>query len=179
MAQGTTVQIPAAQYIEDIPSYLEGRSVDETLHTMSRHLSLFQAVEQDLLQSKARMLTKVPDIQRSLKVVELLQRKRAAGQQATFDFSLAGEVYAKATVRNITSVNLWLGANVMLEYPLDEAKALLDEQLENALTSLDRYNKEADKIKDFITTTQVNQARIYNHDVVARRKSGAKSKDGG
>lgn len=62
-------------------SVFAGRSVDETLHTMSRHLSLFQAVEQDLLQSKARMLTKVPDIQRSLKVVELLQRKRAAGQQ--------------------------------------------------------------------------------------------------
>lgn len=45
--------------------------------------------------------------------------------QATFDFSLAEQVYAKATVQNVTTVNLWLGANVMLEYPLAEAKNLL------------------------------------------------------
>lgn len=38
-----------------------------------------------------------------------------------------------------------------------------DEQLENALTSLDRYNKEADKIKDFITTTQVMHKCSVNH----------------
>ena len=45
--------------------------------------------------------------------------------QATFDFSLSEQAYAKATAKNIKTVNLWLGAQVMLEYELDEAKALL------------------------------------------------------
>ena len=45
--------------------------------------------------------------------------------QVLFDFELANQVYAKARVNNASSVNLWLGAEVMLEYPIQEAKELL------------------------------------------------------
>lgn len=41
------------------------------------------------------------------------------------DFAISDQAYAKAKVPITDSVNLWLGANVMLEYPLEEAKALL------------------------------------------------------
>ena len=92
------------------------------------------------------MLYQIPEIDKSLRVVELLQRKRDADQpvrcvsndccteqasltracqQATFDFSLSEQAYAKATIRKVKTVNLWLGAQVMLEYELDEAKDLL------------------------------------------------------
>lgn len=39
------------------------------------------------------------------------------------------------------SVNMWLGANVMVEYPLEEAKELLGKNLSNAETNLDVINK--------------------------------------
>ena len=45
--------------------------------------------------------------------------------QATFDFSLAEGVFVKASIKKVEYVNLWLGASVMLEYNLDEAKTLL------------------------------------------------------
>lgn len=41
------------------------------------------------------------------------------------DFSLADQVYAKARVSQVDSVALWLGAGVMVEYSLDDARALL------------------------------------------------------
>ena len=41
------------------------------------------------------------------------------------DFAISDQAYAKARIPVTDSVNLWLGANVMLEYPLEEAKALL------------------------------------------------------
>ena len=45
--------------------------------------------------------------------------------QLLVDFSISDQVYAKAKVPVTDTVNLWLGANVMLEYPLEEAKTLL------------------------------------------------------
>lgn len=45
--------------------------------------------------------------------------------QVTLDFSLSEQVYAKAKVKDVTSVGLWLGADVMLDYPLEDAKKLL------------------------------------------------------
>lgn len=38
------------------------------------------------------------------------------------DYELAESVFAKAKVSNVCSVNLWLGADVMVEYSLEEAK---------------------------------------------------------
>ena len=45
--------------------------------------------------------------------------------QVTLDFGLSQQVYAEARVKDVTSVGLWLGADVMLDYPLEEAKQLL------------------------------------------------------
>ena len=45
--------------------------------------------------------------------------------QVTLDFGLSQQVYAKAKVKDVTSVGLWLGADVMLDYSLEEAKQLL------------------------------------------------------
>lgn len=54
-------------------------------------------------------------------------------KQTTIDFSLADQVYAHAKVSNVDSVGLWLGAGVMVEYSLDEAKELLVRWLPTAL----------------------------------------------
>ena len=45
--------------------------------------------------------------------------------QTLVDFSLSDQVYARAKLRDVDSVGLWLGAGVMVEYSLDEAKKLL------------------------------------------------------
>lgn len=45
--------------------------------------------------------------------------------QVTVDYSLAEQVHATAKLKDVTSVKLWLGADVMLEYDLEEAKSVL------------------------------------------------------
>lgn len=47
------------------------------------------------------------------------------GVQIHLKYALAEQVYAKAVVKDVEHVNLWLGADVMLEYPVDEAEGLL------------------------------------------------------
>ena len=42
-------------------------------------------------------------------------------------------ISSKANIsKNINKVNLWLGANTMVEFTFDEAKKLLGKNLENA-----------------------------------------------
>ncbi len=47
------------------------------------------------------------------------------GVQVVVDYSLADHVYAKGRIQNVEMVGLWLGANVMLEYSVEEATELL------------------------------------------------------
>jgi hypothetical protein len=45
--------------------------------------------------------------------------------QTLVDFSLSDQVYARSKLRDVDSVGLWLGAGLMVEYSLVEAKKLL------------------------------------------------------
>ena len=54
------------------------------------------------------------------------------------------KLYQKATdeikvKKDVNTVNLWLGANTMVEYTLDEAKVLLSKNLVNAKGNLKTY----------------------------------------
>ncbi len=61
-------------------------------------------------------------------------------------------------------------ANVMLEYPIEEGAAMLTQNLSTAKGSLTQVQSELDRVKDQITTIEVDMARVYNWDVQERRK---------
>ena len=75
-------------------------------------------------------------------------------------------------------MHLWLGANVMLEYPLDEALTLLQKNMENCEANLKKNREETLTLKDSITITEVSMARIYNADVMKKKKAAAASAGG-
>uniref|UniRef100_A0A3B3VUK0 Prefoldin subunit 3 n=1 Tax=Poecilia latipinna TaxID=48699 RepID=A0A3B3VUK0_9TELE len=61
-------------------------------------------------------------------------------------------------------------ANVMLEYDIDEAQALLEKNLSTASRNLETLEEDLDYLRDQGTTTEVNMARVYNWDVKRRSK---------
>lgn len=65
---------------------------------------------------------------------------------------------------------VFLQANVMLEYPIQEAVELLSSNLESAESLLVQVQESLDTLKDQTTTIEVGMARIYNWDVQERRK---------
>lgn len=67
-------------------------------------------------------------------------------------------------------VYLWLGANVMLAYPLDEAEELLEGKLGAAKRSLEAAEEDAEFLRRQVTTLEVNTARLYNWEVTLKRK---------
>lgn len=57
----------------------------------------------------------------------------------------------------------------MVEYPLEEAKALLEANKKACEANLESASDNLGLLKDSITITEVNTARVFNWDVEQRR----------
>jgi prefoldin subunit 5 len=146
----------------------QGKDVDKVIAEFNERHSSLKVLDNQLMQRKARLLTKLPEIQKACDLIVKLVE--AQGEQMTLDFELAPNVYSKAKVNDVKSVNLWLGAGVMVEYELEEARELLENNLATCKQNLATTNSDIDMIKESTTTTEVSIARIYNYDVERRRK---------
>ena len=114
---------------------MSGKTVEDALSELQRKYSRYKLIERDLQEQRIRYSTKLPDVQRSLEAVEMLCEKRDgenAAEETLVKYQLTEATFADASVTSPESVYLWLGANVMLEYPLDEAKAPLEMLVANS-----------------------------------------------
>lgn len=135
--------------------------------------SKYRFMEMNLASKKRRLKRQVPEIRSSLDVLKLIRSRNESNLPMTSNFLLSEEVYMEAMIPPTDRINLWLGANVMLEYTLDEAEALLSKNLEAANRNLTQIDIDLDYLRDQITTTEVNMARVYNWDVKRRQESAA------
>ena len=68
------------------------------------------------------------------------------------------------------TINLWLGANTIVQLSFPEAQELLKMNLSNAEASMGQIMEELAYVKDQKTTTEVNVARVYNHSLALKRE---------
>lgn len=61
-------------------------------------------------------------------------------------------------------------ASTMLSYPIPAAHDLLTGKLSSARASLTKVKEDLAFLRDQITVTEVNVARVYNWDVARRRE---------
>ena len=71
--------------------------------------------------------------------------------EATFE--LNETLHAKALVPTTEEVYLWLGANVMLSYPIVEAESLLEGKLSGAQQTLANCQEDLDFLREQITVS--------------------------
>ncbi|KAG6889271.1 hypothetical protein C0992_005795 [Termitomyces sp. T32_za158] len=123
-----------------------------------------------LTQRRASLEEKIPDIKKTLDMVEFLgtRQEQEAGLKTVFE--LNDTLFAEAEVGETDTVFLWLGANVMLSYKIPAAIALLRGKLEAAQTSLDNTVEDVEFLREQLTVMEVNTARVYNWDVKRRRE---------
>ena len=134
---------------------------------MNELYSKYKFMEAQLVRGKESLKVKMPDIKKTLEIVRLLQDKNkeeeAEKKEMDANFLISDNIWAKAKIPNDTGrVGLWLGANVMVEYDFEEAIKLLERNLSNANTRIVQSDEDIGYLKDQITTTEVNIARIYN-----------------
>ncbi|KAJ8445717.1 hypothetical protein Cgig2_026044 [Carnegiea gigantea] len=164
--------IPAAEFVEDVQTYLDesGLNVSSALSFLQERLQQYKMVEMKLLAQQRDLQAKIPDIEKCLDIVAILQARKGTGEPLLADFEVSEGIYSRARIEDAESVCLWLGANVMLEYSRDEANELLKKNLENAKASLDVLIGDLQFLRDQENVTQVTIARVYNWDVHQRRQ---------
>ena len=228
-------QIPTAEFIEDLTAYMSKEGTAEAvIEKLQRMYSALKFIEQKLVQRKAKLKAKIPEIEATYGALKQMRSQAELGEPLIAHYELAQSVFAKAKVnvheedkvtppphrtlafhtrtprtmahsrahalraaradctraRALTctgvtgggghaptqtvalracQVCLWLGANVMLEYPRDEAILLLEDNLKNAKAALVTLVDDMGHLRDQITVTEVNMARVFNWDVKVRR----------
>lgn len=161
--------IPKAQFVEDVEQFLAGREVDSVIRSLTERLQQYKLAETRMMAQKREIQAKLPDIKKSLEIVQTLQARQGSGDETTVDFELTEGIFAQAIVKDPSAVGLWLGANVMLEYSLDEALALLLRNSETADNSLVNLQNDILFLRDQVNITEVTIARVFNWDVGQKR----------
>uniref|UniRef100_A0A8C3NLT9 Prefoldin subunit 3 n=1 Tax=Geospiza parvula TaxID=87175 RepID=A0A8C3NLT9_GEOPR len=165
--------IPEAAFMEDVDSFMKqpgNETADVVLKKLDEQYQKYKFLELNLAQKKRRLKSQIPEIKQTLEILKHMQKKKDSTHPMETRFLLADNLYCKASVPPTDKVCLWLGANVMLEYDIDEAQALLEKNLSTATKNLDLLEEDLDFLRDQFTTTEVNMARVYNWDVKRRNK---------
>ncbi|OJJ56852.1 hypothetical protein ASPSYDRAFT_47130 [Aspergillus sydowii CBS 593.65] len=173
--------IPFAPFVDNVADYVSSRAeVEPTMRSFQEMISKYQFMEVNTQRRAAGLREKIPDIKKTLEMVRFLKTRRDnGGAPLETNFELNDTLYARATVdtADTEEVYLWLGANVMLAYPIGEAQTMLEEKLGAAQLSLANCDEDLEFLREQITTLEVATARVYNWDVVERRKEKAAGKE--
>ncbi|KAH8986587.1 Prefoldin subunit 3 [Lactarius akahatsu] len=188
----------------DVEEYVGGpdAAVERVLAAFQDVLAKYRYMDSNLTQRRRGLEEKIPEIKKTLSMVEFL-RDRREGKKASTEgdvddadddleddlegekggderirttFELADTLYAEAELEETDTVFLWLGANVMLSYKIPAAIELLKSKLEAANTSLSNTIEDLEFIREQMTVMEVNTARVYNWDVKRRRERKEKER---
>ncbi|CAH1401985.1 unnamed protein product [Nezara viridula] len=169
--------IPEAEFMEDVDKYMEAPTISGNVELVLKKLdeqhSKYKFMEFHLLSKRRRLKVQIPDLERSVDMIKMLSKKKDCTEEFTTHFLLSEQVFMKASIAPTNKVCLWLGANVMLEYTLNDALELLNKNIDTAKKNLSFVEHDLDFLRDQFTTTEVNMARVYNWNVKKRQAAKA------
>ncbi|CAE7857274.1 VBP1 [Symbiodinium sp. KB8] len=134
-------------------------------------------MELHLLENRKRIQMKLPDLEKSLEVVKMLQAKKEAAETLSTRFNLSDNVYAQAKVEPDDRVCVWLGADVMLEYTYTEAEEMLTKRVADAKAKDAEIVEDLAWVRENKIIAEVNTSRTFNYDVRRRRAAGGSDGD--
>ena len=166
--------IPRVDFVENIADFVKQRgvAVDVIIRQFSEQHSKYKLMEHKLAQNISHLRGKVPEIEKNIDALELLQKRKAEEAELITQFGITDLCYAEAAVPPTSTVHLWLGANVMVEYSIEEAMELLKRNLGSAKLNLEAVLEDMAWLRDQTVILEVNTSRVYNWDVVKRREEG-------
>ena len=164
--------IPAMIFIENVDEMCIKYTPEKLVEELQVFYNKYKYMEAQTLQHSESIKAKIPDIEKAIDSVTFLQNKRKTQEEESLsiDFMVAHNLWAKADVPVTDTVCLWLGADILCEYPHDEALALLNKNLNNAKKTMKKNEEVIDMIRDNITISEVNIARAYNVSVKNKEK---------
>ena len=166
--------LPRMDFIEeDVTGYITKHGgVTSVKKKTDEMFSKYKLYEYKMTQSKDSLKEKIPEITKTIQMVKHLKQKKEDedAEPVNAHFELSDVIYVEAEVEKAADrVALWLGANVMVEYSVEEAIVLLTENLKTAQGSLETVLEDLAWLRDQLNVCEVNQNRIHNFVIQERR----------
>merc|ERR1711976_219503 len=172
--------IPKVEFVEDVGAYLKKKDMtaEGSLKKMQEQYSKYKLMEYKLNQNKTAYKAKIPEINKTLTMLNHLKKKIIEDEEDIDTwFGLSDTVFAQAETRELPkTVGLWLGASTMVEYSHQEAIELLSKNLASATTNLESTIEDLAFLRDQLTVSEVNMARLYNWQVKENRRQKQQNK---
>ncbi|KAJ1611344.1 hypothetical protein OIY81_780 [Cryptosporidium canis] len=166
--------VPKALFISSIEEFIGDRPIYNILENIQLLNRKYKIMENSIKTQQECLIVKIPDIELAIETVS--QRKKLLEdniQHNELYFPVADNLFAKCSSPPSNTIYLWLGANTVLEYTLEEAIEVLKSNLSTAKNTIKLYQESLDFIREQITILDVNTARIHNYGVM-QRKQGKK-----
>ena len=169
--KSTPLGIPKAEFIEDIGSVCKTiEDAEKLFQDKQELLTKYRYLEQSLLEKQQSLKASRPDVVSNLTAVKKLRGQIGQDEPITH-FQISDSVYGTAKLTQSKTVALWLGANLMVEYPYEEAEQLLQSNLDSLDKQLTELENNLVFLRDQIITTEVTVSRLTNHIIATRRKA--------
>ncbi|KAK8723155.1 hypothetical protein OTU49_011867 [Cherax quadricarinatus] len=125
----------------------DNANAQDVIKRLDEQLNKYKFMEVHLQARRKKLKSQIPDIKSSLQIVKEMKTRKDTAEVIETRFLLSDQVYMKASIPPTDRVCLWLGANVMLEYGLEDAEGLLSKNLGNATKNLTQVEHDLDFLK--------------------------------
>ncbi|QOY41529.1 Prefoldin subunit 3 [Cryptosporidium parvum] len=164
--------VPKALFISSIEEFVGDRPVYGILENIQLLNRKYKIMESSIKTQQEYLIAKIPDIE--LAIESVFQRKKLLENNLNKNelyFPVSDNLFAKCSSPPSNTIYLWLGANTILEYPLEEAIEVLKSNLSTAKNTIKLYQESLDFIREQITIMDVNTARVHNYGVMQRKQN--------
>lgn len=102
--------IPAAKFIDNIEHFLDTTNVETALGAYNELYSKYKFMESSFEKSKNAYKSKIPEIERTLELIDILRKRSESGEEILTNYSLCDTIYSKAKVRRnyIVTLNIYI-----------------------------------------------------------------------
>ena len=161
--------IPKAEFIEDIQAAAPTMEKANALYQEKDELlRKYRLLESHLIRKSRSLKGNRPDVLKNLSAVKKLKELPENGTTKVH-YQVSDGLYSNAQVSKQSTVCLWLGAQIMVEYPLDEAEVLLQKNLSQLEEQISQLDSDLEYLRDQIITTEVTQSRLANQIIAIQR----------
>lgn len=90
--------IPSAKFIESVETFLEQATAEVSLGALNELYSKYKYMETSFERSKNIYKAKIPDLERTIEIIEMLKLKSEENEDVITNYSLCDTIYSKAKV---------------------------------------------------------------------------------
>nr|CAD2185096.1 unnamed protein product [Meloidogyne enterolobii] len=148
-----------ALVLENVENYLteKKKTLDDVQEDERDNFRRYKLLETSALQQKTKIDESILDYQKSIDSLKMLaEQKTKKANSVLVTYKLDENLFSDAVIEEMDRVCIWLGANVMVEYKLEEAQTLLT----NHLANIEQTNGETEEELDFYVIRLQRQKSI-------------------